>query len=167
MRAFRLCRSTYLPYDGEGARRAGGRWNSKGIRVLYLSENRSLAVLEVLVHLSGVLPDKYFLGSADIPDNMPVERIVDADLPEAWSTLIPAEQTATRRVGDAWVESQRSAILSVPSVIVRERNYVLNPAHPDFARIAFAEPEPFRFDLRLISLEEPRLSGKTPRGEPV
>lgn len=85
MRAFRLCRSTYPPYDGEGARRAGGRWNSKGIRVLYMSENRSLTVLEVLVHLSGVLPDKYFLGSAEIPDNMPVERIVDEDLPEAWS----------------------------------------------------------------------------------
>jgi RES domain-containing protein len=99
--------------------------------VLYLSENRSLAVLEVLVHLSRVLPDKYFLGSPDIPDNTPVERIVDEDLREAWSTLIPAEQTATRRIGDAWVESQRSAILSVPSVIVGERNYVLNPAHAD------------------------------------
>ena len=48
MRAFRLCRTTYPAYDGEGARRAGGRWNSKGIRVLYMSENRSLAVLEIL-----------------------------------------------------------------------------------------------------------------------
>ena len=167
MRAFRLCRSTYPAYDGEGARRAGGRWNSKGIRVPYMSENRSLAVLEVLVHLSAVFPDKYFLGSADVPDNMPVERIVDEDLPEAWPTLIPAEQVATRRIGDAWVESQRSAILSVPSVIVGERNYVLNPAHPEFARIAFAEPEPFRFDLRLILPEEPPLSDKTPRREPV
>ena len=33
-----------------------------------MSENRSLAVLEVLVHLSGTLPDKYLLGAADIPD---------------------------------------------------------------------------------------------------
>jgi RES domain-containing protein len=45
--------------------------------------------------------------------------------------------------------------LSVPSVILGERNYVLNPAHSDFARIEFAEPEPFRFDLRLISREVP------------
>jgi RES domain-containing protein len=167
MRAFRLCRSTYPPYDGEGARRAGGRWNSKGTRVLYLSENRSLAVLEILVHLSGILPDKYLSGSADIPDNLPIERIVDEDLPETWSTLIPAEQVATRRLGDAWVERQRSAILSVPSIIVGERNYVLNPAHPDFARIAFAEPEPFRFDQRLISAEERQMSEKTPRQGPV
>jgi RES domain-containing protein len=132
-----------------------------------MSENRSLAVLEVLVHLSGVLPDKYFLGSADIPDNVPVEEILAEDLPVEWATLIPAEQVATRRLGDAWVERQRSAILSVPSVIVGERNYVLNPAHPDFTRIAFAEPELFRFDSRLISLEEAPLSDKAPGREAV
>ena len=69
MRVYRLCRASYPPYDGEGARRAGGRWNSKGVRVVYMSENRSLAVLEILVHLSDVLPDKYVLGSADRPDD--------------------------------------------------------------------------------------------------
>jgi len=62
MRAFRLCRSAYPAYDGEGARRVGGRWNSKGIRVLYMSENRSLAVLEVLVHLSATLLTNTFLA---------------------------------------------------------------------------------------------------------
>lgn len=51
MWAFRLARNTHPLYDGEGARRSGGRWNSKGVRVLYMSENRSLAALEVLVHL--------------------------------------------------------------------------------------------------------------------
>ena len=58
MRAFRLCRNSYPAYDREGARRVGGRWNSKGVRVPYMSENRSLAVLEVLVPLFGTLPDK-------------------------------------------------------------------------------------------------------------
>jgi RES domain-containing protein len=155
MQAFRLSRSAYPAYDGEGARRVGGRWNSKGIRVLYMSENRSLAVLEILVHLSGTLPDKYRLGVATIPHDVAVERIADEDLPDTWSTLNPAEQLVTRRLGDIWLEQQRSAVLSVPSVIVGERNYVLNPAHPDFARIEFAEPEPFRFDLRLTSSEAP------------
>ena len=150
MRAFRLCRSSYPAYDGEGARRVGGRWNSKGVRVLYMSENRSLAVLEVLVHLSGTLPDKYLLGAADIPDDAAIERIADKDLPEGWSALSPREQVATRLLGDAWVARQGSAVLSVPSVILGERNYVLNPAHSDFARIEFAQPETFRFDLRLI-----------------
>jgi RES domain-containing protein len=77
MQAFRLCRSAYPAYDGEGARRVGGRWNSKGIRVLYTSENRSLAVLEILVHLSGTLPDKYLLGVANIPHDM-VRNPIDA-----------------------------------------------------------------------------------------
>ena len=140
MRAFRLCRTSYPAYDGEGARRVGGRWNSKGVPVLYMSENRWLAVLEVLVHLSGTLPDKYLLGAADIPENVGIERIADKDLPEGWSALSPHEQVATRRLGDAWVARQGSAVLSVPCVILGEWNYVLNPAHSDFARIEFASP---------------------------
>ena len=52
MQAYRLNRFAHPSYDGEGSRRAGGRWNSKGTRVIYMSENRSLCVLEVLVHLT-------------------------------------------------------------------------------------------------------------------
>ena len=167
MQAFRLCRSVYPAYDGEGARRVGGRWNSKGIRVLYMSENRSLAVLEILVHLAGALPDKYLLGVANIPHDLGMERIADKDLPDTWSTLSPAEQLVTRRLGDVWVEQQRSAVLSVPSVILGERNYVLNPAHPEFARIEFAEPEPFRFDMRLISREAPPFANRETHGKPA
>jgi hypothetical protein len=81
MRIYRLCRASYPPYDGEGARRAGGRWNSKGVRVVYMSENRSLAVLEILAHLSDVLPDKYVLGSADLPDYVSPEILPDKELP--------------------------------------------------------------------------------------
>lgn len=73
MQAFHLCRANHPAYDGEGARLVGGRWNSKGTRVLYMSENRSLAVLEVLVHLSASLPDRYVLGTASVPDNVAVE----------------------------------------------------------------------------------------------
>src|ERR1022692_5242605 len=43
----------------EGARLFGGRWNSRGTKkVLYMSESRALAVLEVLVHLTNTLPGK-------------------------------------------------------------------------------------------------------------
>ena len=142
MQAFRLCRASHPAYDGEGARRVGGRWNSKGTRVLYMSENRSLAVLEVLVHLSASLPDRYVLGAASIPDDVAVEVLDESQLPANWSTLDPREQEITRQMGDEWVVQQRSVILSVPSVILGERNYVLNPAHPDFQRIAL--PNRFR-----------------------
>jgi hypothetical protein len=57
-----------------------------------MSENRSLAVLEVLVHLSGTLPDKFILGAADIPEDVAIERIADEDLPKGWATLSPGEQ---------------------------------------------------------------------------
>ena len=157
MRAFRLCRANFPAYDGEGARRVGGRWNSKGTRVLYMSENRSLAVLEIFVHLAASLPDRYVLGAAEILDAVAVEVLNETRLPADWSTLDPREQELTRRIGDEWVAEQRSAVLSVPSVILGERNYVLNPAHPDFNRIAFAEPVPFRFDIRLFGPKAPRL----------
>ena len=157
MRAFRLCRANFPAYDGEGARCVGGRWNSKGTRVLYMSENRSLAVLEILVHLSAVLPDRYVLGTADIFDTF-VEIVDDARLPANWATFDPREQQLTRQIGDAWVAQQRSAALSVPSVILGERNYVLNPAHPDFLQVAFAEPVPFRFDRRLFNRTPLRLA---------
>lgn len=150
MRAFRLCRANYPAYDGEGARRAGGRWNSKGTRVLYMSENRSLAVLELLVHLSALIPDRYVLGLAEVPHGFPIEVVDENSLPENWATLDPKMQMPTKRIGDQWIDQHGGAILSVPSVISGERNYVLNPSHRDFSQIAFANPIPFQFDLRLL-----------------
>jgi RES domain-containing protein len=153
MRVYRLCRASFPAYDGEGARRAGGRWNSKGTRVLYMSENRSLSILEVLVHLSDTLPDKYILGAAELPDDISLEVVTDILLPANWGTLVVRQQNATRTIGDEWVEQQRSAVLAVPSVIIGERNFLLNPEHPEFRRIAFNDPIPFSFDLRLLKIQ--------------
>lgn len=116
-----------------------------------MSENRSLSILEVLVHLTDTLPDKYVLGSAQIPDDLLCETVNECDLPPNWSTLTVRNQNATREIGDLWVQSQRSAILLVPSVVVGEKNLILNPEHPDMDRIQFLEPVPFTFDARLLS----------------
>ena len=41
-------------------------------------------------------------------------------------------------------------LVHLPSVVVpMEFNYVLNPKHPDFARVVVATPLPFPFDPRL------------------
>lgn len=125
-----------------------------------MSENRSLSVLEVLVHLTDTLPDKFALGSAEIPDDISCEILQDSDLPATWQTLTVSEQHATRRIGDEWIESLRSAILMVPSVVTGERNVVINPEHPDVRSITFADPVPFSFDLRLLSRVQ-RLSSLT------
>jgi RES domain-containing protein len=55
------------------------------------------------------------------------------------------------RLGDRWAAELRSPVLEVPSVLIpEESNYILNPLHPDFSRIAIGEPQDFVFDPRLL-----------------
>ncbi|HEU5161709.1 MAG TPA: RES family NAD+ phosphorylase, partial [Thermoanaerobaculia bacterium] len=136
-------------FDGEGARRTGGRWNSPGTRVVYTAEHASLAALEMLAHLqrSSVLLS-YALIPCDVPDEMvaPLDR---ASLPRAWrASPAPA---ALQRLGDEWAASMRSVALEVPSAIVEvENNVLLNPAHPDFAKIVIGDAMGFAYDVRLV-----------------
>ena len=77
-----------------------------------MSENRSLAVLEILAHLSDMLPDKYLLGSADLPDDISPEVVTESELPEDWATLVVGQQSATRQLGDiviAYETTEREA----------------------------------------------------------
>lgn len=134
-------------WDGEGARKAGGRWNSRGTRVVYASATLSLALAEILVHLpSGRLP-AYTAIPIEFDDAL-VTVLADRDRPADWRRSPPP--ASTQRVGDRWARDATSAVLHVPSVIVPvEWNYVLNPAHPDFRRIRIGTPMPFPFDARL------------------
>jgi RES domain-containing protein len=136
-------------FTGEGARLYGGRWNSKGIAVVYTAGNAALAALELLVHLaSHQLLESYRLCSVTFDDTL-VEEIGYSDLPRNWRSD-PAP-LALKQIGDVWVVSQASAVLQVPSVIVdSEFNYLLNPAHPDFPRIQIGTAKDFRFDSRLL-----------------
>ena len=134
-------------WDGEGARRTGGRWNSVGTAVVYTSATLSLALVETLVHLpSGVLP-AYSAIRVGFDDSV-VEILGDEDLPADWrADPAPA---STRTIGDEWVVAGRSAVLRVPSVVVpMEFNYVVNARHPDFARLTAGAAMPFPFDPRL------------------
>jgi RES domain-containing protein len=136
-------------FSGEGARIAGGRWNSKGASVVYTSENKSLAALELLVHVNPALPRNFKAFRLEFDDGM-IERIPAHDLPHDWRTEPPG--AATKALGDAWVAAARKPILAVPSVIIpQEINYLLNPAHPDFAKIHIDAPTDFTFDPRLLT----------------
>lgn len=150
LRAFRLSRRRYAALDGAGARRAGGRWNSAGVSVVYAAESISLAALELLVNLgSEEIPDDLVTTALDIPEHL-VERLDPQDLPGDWrATPAPA---ALQALGDEWIRRGNNAVLSVPSAVVpTERNYALNPVHPDFGRIRVGRSEAFRFDPRLRS----------------
>jgi RES domain-containing protein len=120
-----------------------------------------LSILEILVHLSDLLPDKYVLGSADLPENLSPEVLAHGELPDNWTSLATEDQDPTRTIGDEWVRRLCSAVLSVPSVTSGERNILLNPEHPQFRIIDFHEPVPFRFDMRL--LKTPSHVGPSPK----
>ena len=148
MLVFRLCKERWAAsaFSGEGAVRYGGRWHFVGTPVVYTAATRSLAALEMLVHLEiRHAPPGFVLIPAAVPD----ELIADLeDPPTGWDALPPRD--APRRAGDAWLKSRRSVALRVPSMVVRgEHNVLLNPQHPDFERVEVAKPEPFAFDPRL------------------
>ena len=61
---------------------------------------------------------------------------------------------STQALGDEWIEAGTSAVLQVPSVLTEEANFLFSPAHPDFAAVSIANPEPFTFDKRLLKLAD-------------
>lgn len=136
-------------FDGEGARLYGGRWNSPGRAAVYLADNRALAALEVLVHLNPSMTAlKYQMIEVSFPKTL-VQRIDIEPLTTALTS--PSVQPATQRAGDAWLTEARAPVLQVySSIITEEPNYVLNPKHPQFARIAIGTSKPFAFDPRLL-----------------
>lgn len=125
----------------------GGRWNPKGVPVIYTSASPSLAALEILVHYS-VLPIGFVLTSISVPESVLIEQVPEAVLVDGWDD--PATLPVTKEFGRLWTVSNRSLILRVPSTVIRgEANYVINVLHPDFPKLTFGQPDPFRFDPRL------------------
>ena len=132
MQLYRLCRQKYAELSGYGAKKAGGRWNRKGIAVLYTAENSSLAVLEVLVHLDKAeIPTDYVLLEVSVPDTM-VTQITD---------LSSKHLDILYQIG-----------FSIPSVIVpNDCVIVLYPDAPMSAEVlAITRITPFTFDERLF-----------------
>ena len=149
--AWRIVKAKHVAtaFSGEGAAKTGGRWNSRGVAVVYASASRSLAALETLVHLTPPVMFRYKVIRIEFTDAL-VEQMKAAALPLDWQIEPPPP--STKRLGDAWVRSSRSAILAAPSVIIPdETNYLLNPAHADFKKIAIGKPADFVFDPRLLA----------------
>lgn len=140
--------------SGKGAEITGGRWNQKGAAVVYAAENCSLACLETLVHLAaGGLPFNRYLVEISIPDPVwaAAQRETSASLPVGWDAE-PAGR-ASISYGTAWLRSVNSAVLVIPSVIVPEECCVLvNPVHPDSARITAVKSRRWLYDPRLAAL---------------
>ena len=145
--AYRLHSSRYPANNGRGAAVCGGRWNPRGTEVIYAAASRPAAVLEILVHYA-VLPKDFVMTLISIPDRLSVLEVPDNVLIPGWDQPIPI--AATQEYGRQWIANSRSAVLRVPSVVVKsEWNYVLNVSHREFREIRFGPSEPFQFDPRL------------------
>lgn len=156
MRVFRIVTSKWAAtaFDGEGARLVRGRWHSKGTAMVYTSESAALAAIELLVHLDKArLLCLFVIIAAQIPEECvaTIGEGASPALPSHWAqTPAPAACPLT---GDQWIAGGHSLALRVPSTVAPHSfNVLINPAHPDFARLTMGEPEEFALDARLIEM---------------
>ena len=152
LKAWRLVhkRKVDEAFTGTGSRRYGGRWNYKGIGVVYVSDSLALANLEIIVHAASYQALKNYVSIKVVfPKAMVVDVNDLARLPKDWRTDPPPEKL--KEIGKKWSNNQISAILKVPSTIIPiECNYVINPYHPDFKKVAVKQAAQFKFDQRLM-----------------
>lgn len=136
-------------FDGEGARLFGGRWNSPGTRMVYTSDSRALAALEILIHLTPPTMTRplHLIGVEIEPDW--IETIPNRKLPRHWASAIISP--ANKQLGDEWIRSARSPVLRIPSVIIpEENNFLFNPSHPALAHLHLVRGTTFSLDPRLL-----------------
>lgn len=149
--AWRIVRASRAKaaFTGEGPWRYGGRWNSPGVHIVYVSEHQSTAALEIFVHrVPFVLEEEYKAFYLEWPDGL-TEILPANKLPADWRISPPSAETM--QIGDRWIHEQRSAVLALPSAISpADTNFLLNPEHPDFKRIRIHPPIDYAFDPRLL-----------------
>lgn len=146
---FRLAIRKYAkPLSGKGAAISGGRWNSVGVELLYTASNRSLAMVEVVVHMTATTPRDYVMLTIGLPADLRVQELEPSSLPKDWS-IFPYNRS-TQILGDQFVAANESCVLRVPSAVTPgDSNLLLNPQHEDFAKIKIIAIEGFSFDRRL------------------
>lgn len=146
---WRLCAERFAAgaLSGEGARLFGGRWNRVGTPMVYCGSTLSLCALEILVHVTAV-PSGFVSIPLVVPAGIEIERWDASSLPPDWRTMPGGAALAA--MGTEWARSGRTVALEVPSAVVAsETNVLLNPMHPDIAKLTIGDAEPFPFDPRL------------------
>jgi RES domain-containing protein len=145
--------SNFDDLSGVGGLKAGGRWHDRGRPVVYAADHPASALLEVMVHLEidlEDLPTSYQLLGIDVPDNLAVETVSLTDI-EGISRDWADDPRVTRGLLRPWFDEARTAMVSVPSVIVPfAQNYIINPRHKDAGRIRVAHVARYPHDPRLF-----------------
>ncbi len=148
MTLYRFANKTYgASLDGEGARLKGGRWNSKGVPVVYTSTTISLSLLELLIHSVSYDEIKSnILVRIQIPDSLSPQPSL-LKLKSGWQQ----DTGYSQFIGTEFLISRSSLLFRVPSSIIPdESNILINPLHPDIKKVKVTAAAPFHFDSRLF-----------------
>ena len=148
MNVYRISRSLYAEdLSGTGARMVGGRWNTKGIALLYTAESRALAAMELAVRVDfSRKPKDLVMITIGLPEEVGI--VEPHSLPEDWHQY--PHRALTRQIGNAFVREGKALVLKVPSAVVKgDYNFLINPHHSDFKHVRILHVIPFDFDDRL------------------
>ena len=150
LRLWRIVTGRYPIWSGDGARLLGQRWNPPGLPAIYTGTSFAVCLIEVLVHANRTSsPSAARYVEVDVPGDVSRETF-DPASHAGWDDLF--DTSIAQAFGKAWIEERRSAILIVPSVVTggRDTNAVVNPDHPDAARISVGPEWPVTLDPRLF-----------------
>ena len=137
---YRISRKENRTEDIGGAMRNPGRWHVPGQAVLYFSSSLPLAILEMKANGApfSELREAYRYGHIEAKvGSGESESVPENFFKKDWTLSLEA----SRAYGSQWFKERRSLILEVKSAVLPvEKNYLVNTAHPAFARIQFPKP---------------------------
>lgn len=153
MYVYRINKEPYHedPLSVIGSERYGGRWNPKGVGILYASLTPELALLETLVHLPPVTLaelSRLWLSTFRVPDGTESVFWTDPNrLPAYWQF---GPQSLTQQILADWLNDPFSVGIAVPSAIIDiAYNLLLHPQHPAFGEIEVISQRMLPLDSRL------------------
>jgi RES domain-containing protein len=130
--------------SGGGARRTGGRWNPMGVPALYSSNSTALCLLEILVNVKSAYLPAFHRVVLEVPD-----ELIRPDAP-----IFLADPGQSREYGLRWLSEGLWVGMKVASSILVSSqdacNIILNPRHPEFARVRILDNSPLPIDPRLL-----------------
>lgn len=147
MLVYRITKTTRASdISGNGAALYPGRWNKKGVAVLYTSETPEIALLETIVHIPPLLTPELDILTIEIPDDITITS--KDELPPNWFHY-PAPVILSE-IGQKWIDEGKTSVLRVPcSIIHSANNFIINCSHRNFDKIKIADQKKFYLDTRL------------------
>ncbi len=133
---------------------ARGRWNPKGVPLIYACNQPSLNFLELLCIKGPIVShSKWKLVRLEISGEIPY--LSAQDLPTNWKNR--PFPLSTQKIGAMWVEQGISLALQTPSCRIplssypNEHNLLINPFHADFnSSVKMTSTESVNYELNIL-----------------